>query len=186
MKFAPTKISGVWLVQLECYADERGHFARTWCEKEFAAAGLNPHISQCSTSFNLKQGTLRGLHFQIAPHAEDKLVRCTRGAIFDVAVDLRPGSPTFKQWLAMELTDTNGYSLYIPKGFAHGFMTLADNSEIFYQMSQSYHAPSSRTLHWNDRELDIHWPATPQVISDRDQNAPPLVALLEELKQTSP
>jgi len=177
MKFAPTKISGVSLVQLECHADERGHFARTWCEKEFAAAGLNPHISQCSTSFNLKRGTLRGLHFQIAPHAEDKLVRCTRGAIFDVAVDLRPGSPTFKQWLGMELSATNGLALYIPQGFAHGFQTLADDSEVFYQMSQIYHPESSRSLRWNDAEIGVQWPSVPTVISERDRNAP----LLQDL-----
>jgi dTDP-4-dehydrorhamnose 3,5-epimerase len=171
MKFTPAKIPCVWTVEQERFADERGYFARTWCAEEFANHGLNPGLVQCSTSFNLKRGTLRGLHFQIAPYREDKLVRCTRGAIFDVAVDLRPDSPTFKQWVGAELTEANGLALYIPKGFAHGFQTLTDNSEVFYQMSQPYQPGYSGIVRWNDPTLNIPWPHTQPTISERDQKA---------------
>ncbi len=169
MKFTPAKIPGVWIVEQERFADERGYFARTWCSEEFAARGLNSGLVQCSTSFNLKRGTLRGLHYQAAPHAEDKLVRCTRGAIFDVAVDLRPDSPTYKQWVGMELTETNGLALYIPQGCAHGFQTLADNTEVFYQMAQPWNAQSTRATLWKSAAFAIAWPMeTPTVISAKD------------------
>jgi dTDP-4-dehydrorhamnose 3,5-epimerase len=177
MKFTPAKIPGVWIIEQERFADERGYFARTWCAEEFAAQGLNPRLIQCSTSFNLKRGTLRGLHFQAAPYSEDKLVRCTRGAIFDVAVDIRPDSPTYKQWVGMELSEANGLALYIPQGFAHGFQTLADNSEVFYQISHPYEPKSGRILHWNDSELMVRWPLPPSIISERDQKAPGLQTL---------
>ena len=172
MKFQRTKIPDVWLIEQERYADDRGYFARTWCAEEFAAHGLNPGLVQCSTSFNLKRGTLRGLHYQIAPYEEDKLVRCTRGAIFDVAVDLRPGSPTFKQWVGMELTEANGLAFCIPKGFAHGFQTLADNSEVFYQMAQPYQSTAGRGLRWNSPWCAVSWPLPDPILSEKDRHAP--------------
>jgi dTDP-4-dehydrorhamnose 3,5-epimerase len=172
MKYTRTKIPDVWLVEPERFADERGYFARTWCTAEFAAHGLNPGLIQCSTSFNHKRGTLRGLHFQLAPYGEDKLVRCTRGAIFDVAVDLRPASPTYKQWVALELSETNGLSLYIPSGFAHGFQTLQDNSEVFYQMAQPYQPSAGRGLRWNSPWCAVDWPVSDPILSDRDRQAP--------------
>jgi dTDP-4-dehydrorhamnose 3,5-epimerase len=174
MKFTPAKIPGVWIVEQERFTDERGYFARTWCAEEFSAHGLNSALVQCSTSFNLKRGTLRGLHYQAAPYAEDKLVRCTRGGIFDVAVDLRPESETYKQWVGIELTAENGLALYIPKGFGHGFQTLADESEVFYQMAQPYQPGSGRIVLWKDESLKIAWPHQNPIMSERDQNAPPL------------
>src|SRR5438105_1043773 len=139
MEFIPTKLQGALIVELTRIADERGFFARTWCQKEFAERGLNPNLAQCSTSFNKLNGTLRGMHYQVAPHAEAKLVRCTMGAIYDVTIDLRPDSTTFMQWHAVELTAENRQMLYIPEGFAHGFQTLEDNTEVLYQMSEFYH-----------------------------------------------
>jgi dTDP-4-dehydrorhamnose 3,5-epimerase len=176
MKFSPTKMSGVWVVDLERHEDERGFFARSWCQREFAQHGLNPNLVQCNVSFNRKRGTLRGMHYQVAPHAEAKLVRCTRCAIFDVAVDLRPDSPTYRQWLSIELAAENGRALYIPEGFSHGFQTLADDSEVFYQMSEFFHPECARGLRWNDPAFGIIWPAPNPTISDRDQNLPLLGA----------
>jgi dTDP-4-dehydrorhamnose 3,5-epimerase len=174
MKFSPTKLPGVWIVDLEKREDERGFFARSWCQQEFEEHGLNPNLVQCSVSFNHKKGTLRGMHYQIAPQEEAKLVRCTRGAIYDVAVDLRPASPTRKQWLAVELTADNGRALYIPEGFAHGFQTLVDNSEVSYQMSNFYHPESARGVRWNDSQLAILWPVAEKMISQHDQELPAL------------
>jgi len=174
MKFSPTKLPGVWIVDLEKHDDERGFFARSWCQQEFEQHGLNPRLVQCSVSFNHKKGTLRGMHYQIAPHEEAKLVRCTRGAIYDVAVDLRPASPTRKQWLGVELTAENGRALYISEGFAHGFQTLADNAEVFYQMSEFYHPESARGVRWDDPQLAIRWPVADKIISPRDQALPGL------------
>ena len=176
MKFSPTKLSGVWLVDLERREDERGFFARSWCQSEFERHGLNPRLVQCNVSFNRKRGTLRGMHYQVAPHAEAKLVRCTRGAIFDVAVDLRPESPTYRHWVGVELTAENGRALYIAEGFAHGFQTLADDSEVFYQMSEFFHPECARGLRWNDPAFGISWPSPNPIISDRDQNLPLLGA----------
>jgi dTDP-4-dehydrorhamnose 3,5-epimerase len=170
MKILPTKLPGVWIVDLEKHEDERGYFARSWCRREFEEHGLNPNLVQCSLSFNHKKGTLRGMHCQIAPHGETKLVRCTRGAIFDVVVDLRPASPTYKQWAAAELTSENGRALYIPEGFAHGFQTLADDAEVFYQMSEFYHPESARGIRWNDPALKIEWPFPDPILSARDKN----------------
>jgi dTDP-4-dehydrorhamnose 3,5-epimerase len=174
MKFSPTKLPGVWIVDLEKREDERGFFARSWCQREFEQHGLNPRLVQCSVSFNLKNGTLRGMHYQIAPHEEAKLVRCTRGAIYDVAVDLRPASPTHKRWLGMELTADDGRALYIPEGFAHGFQTLSDNTEVFYQMSEFYHPESVRGIRWNDPQFAILWPVASKIISPHDQDLPGL------------
>jgi len=174
MKFLPTKLPGVWILDLEKREDERGFFARSWCQREFEQRGLNPRLVQCNVSFNHKKGTLRGMHYQIAPHEEARLVRCTRGAIYDVAVDLRPASPTFKQWATVELTAENGRALYVPEGFAHGFQTLADDTEVFYQMSEFYHPESARGIRWNDTQLAILWPVANKNVSPRDQSLPAL------------
>ncbi len=170
MKFTPTKIAGVWLIEMERYEDERGWFARSWCAEEFAARGLNPRLSQCSVSFNKKKGTLRGMHWQAAPHEEAKLVRCTRGAIYDVALDVRPSSATFKQWVGVELTQENGYALYVPEGFAHGFQTLANDTEVFYQISESHHSEFSGGARWDDPAFGIQWPLPEPILSERDWN----------------
>lgn len=167
-----TEISGVFEIDIEPNGDERGFFARTWCSQEFARHGLKPELVQCSVSFNHKKGTLRGLHYQAEPHPEAKLVRCTSGAIYDVAVDLRQQSPTFKKWIGVELSAENRKSLYIPEGCAHGFLTLRDNSEIFYQMSEFYHPDLSRGVRWNDPAFAVCWPAEVEVISERDRTYP--------------
>jgi dTDP-4-dehydrorhamnose 3,5-epimerase len=166
--FTETKLKGAFIVELEKLEDERGFFARTWCRREFEAHGLNPRLVQCNISFNKKKGALRGMHYQVAPYEEAKLVRCTRGAIYDVALDLRPQSPTFKQWVAVELTAENRKMLYIPEGMAHGFQTLADNTEVFYQMSEFYHPESAHGVRWDDPAFVIHWPVEEIIISDRD------------------
>ena len=170
MKFTPTKLAGVWLLDMERHEDERGWFARSWCAKEFEVRGLNPRLVQCNVSFNKKKGTLRGMHWQASPRAEAKLVRCTRGAIYDVALDLRPDSPTFRKWFAAELTADNGLSLYIPEGCAHGFQTLADDTEVLYQIAGEYHPASGRGVRWDDAAFGIQWPLLEPLISDRDQN----------------
>jgi len=172
MKFLETKLAGVFEVQIEPVSDVRGFFARTWCQKEFAAQGLDSRLVQSSTSFNHRKGTLRGLHYQSAPHAETKLVRCTQGAIYDVVVDLRPQSPTFKQWTSVILTAGNRNMIYIPERCAHGFLTLEEGSEVFYQISEFYAAESARGVRWNDPAFRIAWPEKPEVISERDQNYP--------------
>ena len=172
MKFLPTRLPGVCIVDLEKHGDDRGFFARSWCRREFEEHGLNPNLVQCSVSFNLKKGTLRGMHYQVTPHEEAKLVRCTRGSICDVAVDLRPTSPAFGKWTAEELTADNGRALYIPGGFAHGFQTLSDNTEVFYQMSEFYHPESARGVRWNDPAFGIIWPIPNPIISERDKNLP--------------
>jgi dTDP-4-dehydrorhamnose 3,5-epimerase len=169
MHITPTNLSGVFLVEPERLFDERGFFARTWCREEFAQAGLNGDWAQCNVSFNRKRGTLRGLHYQAAPHEEIKLVRCTRGAVFDVVVDLRRGSPTFRQSFGVELSADNYRAVYIPAGCAHGFQTLTDDSELFYQMGAIYRPAAARGVRWNDPAFGIAWPLTPTVISERDQ-----------------
>ena len=176
MKFVATPLAGVWLVAPEPIADERGLFARTFCAREFAAQGLDPRLVQCSTSFNRRKGTLRGLHYQVPPHAEAKLVRVTRGAIFDVAVDLRPGSPTRHRWHGVELSADNRLGLYIPEGCAHGFQTLCDDTEVLYQMS-AFHAPdAARGVRWDDPALAIRWPDPEHpILSERDRGLPQVV-----------
>jgi dTDP-4-dehydrorhamnose 3,5-epimerase len=169
MNFLESKISGVFEIRVERMPDERGFFARTWCRNEFQSRGLNPELVQCSISFNTRKGTLRGMHYQGAPHAEAKVIRCTRGAIYDVVVDLRPQSPTFKDWIAVTLTAENRNMIYVPEGCAHGFLTLDDASEILYQMSEFYHAESARGVRWNDPAFQILWPDKVEVISDRDR-----------------
>ncbi|MBU7008564.1 dTDP-4-dehydrorhamnose 3,5-epimerase [Phosphitispora fastidiosa] len=173
MIFQETKIKGVFLIQIEPVEDERGFFARSWCQEEFKSHGLNPRLVQCNISFNHKKGTLRGMHYQTTPYQEAKLIRCTRGAVYDVIIDLRPQSPTFKQWLAVELSADNRKMLYIPEGFAHGFQTLADNTEVFYQMSEFYHPECAEGLRWDDPAFGIRWPKTVErIISPQDQNYP--------------
>ena len=174
MIFAETKLSGAYLITPERIEDERGFFARTFCAEEFRARRLVSTFVQCSVSFNTRKGTLRGLHYQAAPHAETKLVRCTMGAVYDVIVDLRPDSPTFRQWSAAELTADNRAMLYIPVGLAHGFQTLADVSEVLYQMDAPYNSASARGVRWNDPGLDIHWPLDIAVQSARDREFPSL------------
>jgi len=152
--------------------DQRGFFARTYCEREFESHGLKSRYVQCSVSFNRYKGTLRGMHFQVAPHEETKLIRCTRGSIYDVIVDLRPASATFKQYVGLVLSAANGRMLYVPEGFAHGFQTLEDNTEVFYQMSQFYAPEHGRGVRWNDPAFGIEWPADERIILDRDQAYP--------------
>jgi dTDP-4-dehydrorhamnose 3,5-epimerase len=170
MVFTETKLTGAFIVDPQRFEDWRGFFALSWSEKEFAAHDLNPRLVECNISFNKKKGTLRGMHYQSAPHAQVKLVRCTMGAIYDVAVDLRPASPTFKQWAAVELTAENRRMFYIPEGFAHGFQTLRDGTEVFYQMAQCYHPDSARGVRWDDPAFGIQWPLAEPFILERDRS----------------
>ena len=157
-------------------ADERGFFARSYCAQEFSSHGLESRIVQCNISFNRRAGTLRGLHYQAEPHREAKLVRCTMGAIYDVIVDIRPESPTYLQWFALDLNADNRCMLFVPPGFAHGFQTLRDGSEVFYQMSEFYHPGSARGLRWDDPRLAIRWPLPEPILSERDRSFPLLMA----------
>jgi len=172
MIFSETKLKGAFTIDIERVEDERGFFARTWCQREFEAHGLCAQLVQCNISFNKHKGTLRGMHYQAAPFAEVKLVRCTSGAIYDVIIDLRPDSPTFKRWVAAELTADNRRMLFIPEGFAHGFQTLTDGSEVFYQMSQFYAPEYARGVRWDDPAFEISWPAEKRTISQRDRCLP--------------
>ena len=174
MIFRETPLRGAYLIEPELIEDNRGFFARTWCHREFAERGLCDQFTQCNISFNHKAGTVRGMHYQAPPHAEAKLVRCTAGAIYDVIVDMRPGSPTYCQWFAAELSAENRHMLYIPEEFAHGFQTLADQSEVFYQMSHEFHPSSSRGFRWNDPKINISWPGSATVIAAKDASWPPL------------
>ena len=176
MIFKETRLKGAFLIELEKRIDDRGFFARSHCQREFEAHGLNPRVVQCNISFNKRKGTLRGMHFQAKPHEEARLVRCTRGAIYDVIIDLRPDSVTFKQWLAEELTAGNYRILYVPEGLAHGFLTLRDRTEVFYQMSEFHVPDSARGVRWDDPAFGIQWPMAVQVISDRDRKYPDFVA----------
>jgi dTDP-4-dehydrorhamnose 3,5-epimerase len=172
MIFTATQLDDAWLIDLEPREDERGFFARIWCRQELAARGLDSEIAQESLSFNRHRGTVRGLHFQRPPHEETKIVRCTRGAIFDVIVDLRPRSPSYLRWQGFELTAENRGALYVPKGFAHGFQTLGDNAEIVYQISEFYAPDSAGGYRYDDVALGIAWPLPVTVISDRDLRWP--------------
>jgi dTDP-4-dehydrorhamnose 3,5-epimerase len=169
MRFIETNLSGAFIVEPERIEDERGFFARTFCQKEFEERGLNSEVVQCNISFNKQKGTLRGMHYQVAPYEEAKLVYCIKGAIYDVIIDLRPGSNTFKQWLAVNLTAKNCRMLYIPKGFAHGFQTLEADTEVFYQMSEFYHPECARCVRWNDPVFGIEWRIDNPIISSKDQ-----------------
>jgi dTDP-4-dehydrorhamnose 3,5-epimerase len=175
MIFIATDLPGAMIVDLDRKEDSRGFFARSWCHDEFVAHGLNPALVQCNVSFNKTAGTLRGMHLQIAPHEEAKLVRCTAGAIYDVIIDLRPDSRTYTRHLAVELSAENRRALYVPEGFAHGFITLADNTEIFYQMSAFYAADSQRGYRHNDSAFGIRWPVPITVMSEKDTAYPDFV-----------
>jgi dTDP-4-dehydrorhamnose 3,5-epimerase len=170
--FTETTLKEAFLIEPERREDERGFFARTWCQREFESHGLHKKWVQCNISFNKKKGTLRGMHYQVPPYEEAKLVRCTRGAIFDVIIDLRLQSPSFKQWVALELTADNRRMLYIPEGFAHGFQTLTDETEIFYQMSQFYAPAHANGVRWDDPVFNITWPADERTISEQDRSYP--------------
>ncbi len=192
MKFIETKLKGAFIIEPERIEDERGFFARTYCRREFESHGLNPNVVQCNTSYNKKRGTLRGMHYQVGPYEEAKLVSCMRGAIYDVIIDLRSDSPTYRQWLSVELnslssahrsplTADSAYRslltahfkmLYIPEGFAHGFLTLTDNTEVFYQMSEFYYPECVRGVRWNDPAFSIQWPVAVSIISNRDRDYP--------------
>ena len=172
MIFTPLGLPGAFVIELEKLEDERGFFARTWSRREFESRGLNPRVEECSVSFCPSRGTLRGMHYQAAPHEEAKLVRCTAGAIYDVIIDLRPGSATYTRWEAVELTAANRRVLYVPEGFAHGFLTLADGTEVCYQISAAYTPEASRGVRWDDPAFGIRWPGPVSVIADRDASYP--------------
>lgn len=179
MKFSKTSLEGLWLIELELREDERGFLARTYCENEFSAHCLSTRWPQCNLTLTKNRGMIRGMHFQVEPKPEIKLVRCAAGAIFDVAVDVRPNSPTFGKWEGFELTGQNRRMLYIPGGFAHGFQCLADNSEVFYQMSEFYATDLARGLQWNDPTVAIKWPLNNPTLSDRDRNLPLLAEAIK-------
>lgn len=168
MIFHETKLPGVFEISLEPRPDERGFFARSWCQTEFESHGLNPKLVQCSVSVNTRKGTLRGMHYQARPYPETKLVRCTQGSIYDVVLDLRPDSPTFKEWIGAVLTAGNRQMMYVPPECGHGFLTLEDDSEVFYQISEFYNAESARGVRWDDPAFGITWPGAVEVISERD------------------
>ena len=170
MRFIATPLAGAYLIEPERFSDERGFFARTWCRNEFEEMGLNPNLVQCNISYNKTRGTLRGMHYQKPPFAEAKLVRCTQGAVYDVIIDLRDSSKTFMQWYGVELTVENRKALYVPEGFAHGFVTLQEDTEVLYHMSEFFHAESAGGARWNDPIFSIRWPIVVEVISERDKN----------------
>jgi dTDP-4-dehydrorhamnose 3,5-epimerase len=172
MKFVETKLKGSFIIEPERLEDERGFFARSWCYREAMQYGLEPKWLQCNISYNKSKGTMRGMHYQAAPFEEAKLVRCTMGAICDVIIDLRPNSVTFKKWTAVELSSENRRMFYIPEGFAHGFLTLQDQSEVFYQMSEFYVPELARGVRWNDPAFGIEWPMSVSVMTDKDRTFP--------------
>src|SRR5688572_17796333 len=172
MVFTETKIKGAFVVDIKRIQDERGFFGRAFCQHEMKQHGLNEVVAQTNLSHNPTRGTLRGLHYQDAPHEESKLVRCTRGSLFDVLVDLRKGSPTYCQWFGITLTADSFTMLYVPEGCAHGFLTLEDNTDIMYQVSNFYAPGAEKGLLWNDPAFGIQWPMEPTIISDKDRNQP--------------
>jgi dTDP-4-dehydrorhamnose 3,5-epimerase len=176
MIFTESALPGAFLVDLELQSDDRGFFARSYCLDEFAAQGLGTELRQCSVSYNARKGTLRGLHYQTAPHEEHKLVRCTAGAIFDVIVDIRPHSPHYRRWLGTGLSAQNRRALYVPPGFAHGFVTLSDKAEVYYMISVPHSPEHARGFRWSDPAFGIQWPMAPRVISPRDAAYPLLGA----------
>ena len=172
MIFEPAGLAGAWTLAIERHHDERGYFARLWCANELAAHNMTAALAQTSLSYNRQAHTLRGLHYQAAPRAEAKVVRCVRGAIYDVLVDLRPSSPTYRRWIARELTAENGLALYVPEGVAHGFQTLTDDSEVLYMISEFHDPGSARGVRWDDPTFAVEWPHAPSVISERDRSYP--------------
>lgn len=178
MRFEETQIPGVFVIDQQRREDDRGYFARSWCEREFREHGLNPQVVQCNVGFSGQKGTLRGMHFQSDPHAEAKLVRCTAGAVFDVALDLRPGSATYLQWFGIELNQRNGRMLYVPEGCAHGYQTLEDDSEILYQTSHAYAPESATGVRFDDPAFGIQWPLPISSVSEADLNWPAYDSIL--------
>ena len=172
MQFIETRLKGAYILEAERIADERGFFARTWARDEFIAHGLNPDLAQCNVSYNHRTGTVRGMHWQAPPHAETKIVRCTQGALYDVIVDIRPDSPTYRQWVGVELSAENCRALYIPEGCAHGFQTQEDATEIFYMISAAYAPQAARGMRWDDPAIGITWPRAVTVIAARDARYP--------------
>ena len=173
LTFTPTPLAGAFVVELDRREDDRGFFARSFCQEEFAAHGLSPVVAQCNVSYNARRGTLRGMHYQAEPHAEAKLVRCTQGAIWDVIVDLRRGSPTFRRWYGVELSADNRRALYAPEGMAHGFQSLTDDAEVLYLMSRPYQAEAARGVRWDDPAFGIRWPIAEPHLSPRDRDFAP-------------
>ncbi|MHC4488048.1 MAG: dTDP-4-dehydrorhamnose 3,5-epimerase [Planctomycetota bacterium] len=170
MIFCETGINGAFTIEIEKITDNRGFFARKWCKKEFETKGLNTHFVQANMSYNKKNGTIRGMHYQVAPCEEVKIIRCTKGAIYDVIIDLRLHSSTYKKWIGVELTEDNYRMLYVPEGFAHGFQTLTDDTQVFYQVSQYYSPECEKGVRWDDPAFKIEWPETKErIISDKDQ-----------------
>lgn len=172
MNFRETELPGAYVINLEPHSDQRGFFARAWCQREFELRGLSTQLVQCNISFNAQRGTLRGMHYQAPPYEEAKLVRCTRGSIHDVIIDLRTDSPTYKKHFGVELSSVNRTMLYVPEGFAHGFLTLEDNTEVFYQMSEFYAPGAARGVRWNDSAFGIDWPMPVRHIKERDNTYP--------------
>ena len=172
MIFSETPLKGAFLLEVEKREDERGYFGRTFCMREFESHGLNPRVVQCSISFNRRKGTLRGMHWQTTPYEESKLVSCLRGRIYDVIIDLRPDSQTYTRHFATELSGVNRQMVYVPEGFAHGFQTLEDDTEVFYQISQIYSSEHSRGARWDDPAFSISWPPAERIIIERDRNYP--------------
>jgi len=176
MIFREINLKGAFIIELEKVEDERGFFARSWCQKEFQDHGLNPCIAQCNISYNKKKGTLRGMHYQIAPYEEAKVVSCINGAVYDVIIDLRPDSSTYCQWYGVELSSDNYKMFYIPFGLAHGFQTLKDNTVVLYQMSEFYHPESARGVRWNDPAFGVKWPIKNSIVSTRDNQFPDFIS----------
>jgi dTDP-4-dehydrorhamnose 3,5-epimerase len=172
MIFTETKLKGAYIIDVKRIEDERGFFGRSYCQHEFETFGLNTNAVQANVSYNKKKGTLRGMHMQLAPFEETKLVRCTRGAIYDVIIDMRHNSETFKQWIGVELTADSYRMLYVPEGFAHGFITLEDNTDVTYQVTQFYTPGAEKGYRWNDPAFNIQWPIEPILISEKDQAHP--------------
>ena len=172
MIFTESKLKGVCLIEPEPVTDNRGFFARTFCREAFTERGMRIDFAQCSVSFNRSKGTLRGMHYQVEPYREAKVVRCTMGALYDVVVDMRPDSPTFRQWASFELSAENRHLVYVPEGFAHGFLTREDNTEVFYMITEFYHRKAARGVRWDDPAFGIEWPDEVRVLSDRDAQYP--------------
>jgi len=172
MIFTETELKGAYLIQIKKIEDDRGFFGRAWCENEFREAGINPTIRQINTSLSYKKGTIRGMHYQIDPYQEAKFIRCTRGRIFDVMIDLRPESPTFMKWLGHELSENNYTMAFVPENFAHGFVTLEDNCEVYYPVTEFYTPGSERGIRYNDPAFEIHWPIDIEVVSEKDLSHP--------------
>jgi dTDP-4-dehydrorhamnose 3,5-epimerase len=184
MIFTETKLKGAFIVDVKKLEDDRGFFGRSWCRREFEAIGLTADVVQTNVAYSKLKGTLRGMHYQLSPYEESKLVRCTRGAVYDVIIDLRPESPTFKQWVGVELTADNYRMLFVPERFGHGYITLQDNTDVTYQVTQYYTPGAERGIRWNDPEFNIAWPIEPLVMSEKDKQMPDFVNEFETLVKT--